>query len=111
MEAQLPRSPASLRRSQTNKARGIRPGRSRHAAYLNADMFDDFIAAAMGRTAPSWKDIAEFLDTGTSTVFNAYRGDSINGAFIAALAKKLGDTGYSLDDLVYGGEPKAKAAA
>lgn len=110
MEAFLPRSAASIRRSETNKAKGIKPRPSRHATYLNLAAFEAFIAERLRKPEPTNEDIASYLELGTSTVFAARKGNPINGPFVGALLKRIRGTDYRFEDLAVEGEP-VKAAA
>ena len=110
MEAELPRSRSSILRSETNKAKDIKPGPTKHALYLNGPAFEDFAAFLTQRANPSNKDIATELGIGISTVYYARKGGNITAVFASALLKKARGTAYRFEDLVREGEPLQAAA-
>lgn len=108
---QLP--PGSTKRGaalqQTNKARGIRPGPSRHQLLLNQPEFRKFMASkGVSLTRP--QDVAAYLDLGCSIVYNALGGKPLTGPFVSALAKKIGPRRRIDTFLIFADTPDEDAA-
>ncbi len=86
-------------RSRTNKERGIQPGRSKHVCYLHVPRFKQFLADRKV-TWTSFEDVAEYLEVGTGTAYNAMTGGRLGGPFIGALSSKMRGSRYLLQDFL-----------
>lgn len=97
-------------RSTLMRARGDQPAPSRHATYLNLATFREFVTELLGEN-PGTARIARELKLGVGTVYNAQRGNPINGAFVGALKKKAAGTRFTVDALITADDSTEAAAA